>query len=102
MNIQRFLKELLSKPDIITNGGEVLSKLGLPFDFYELPKKIVSHKAEEYLKKSSFIGRNSVLQRKSNVFTSTRRKKMEEHSRVSNYRLSVFQQQKIEEEEEEE
>lgn len=30
MNIQRFLKELLSKPEIINNGWKILTKLGLP------------------------------------------------------------------------
>lgn len=61
MNIQRFLKELLSKPDVIMNGVEILLQLGLPYDFYELPKKLTSMKThEDFLKRSSFAGRSSI------------------------------------------
>jgi len=37
MNIQRFLKEILSKPEVMENGWKILLRLGLPLDFYELP-----------------------------------------------------------------
>jgi hypothetical protein len=37
MAIQKFLKEILSKQEIIEHGGDVLVRLGLPSDFYKLP-----------------------------------------------------------------
>jgi hypothetical protein len=39
MNIQRFLKELLSKQEVVENGGAVLEALGLPQSFYHLPEQ---------------------------------------------------------------
>lgn len=44
MNIQRFLKEILSKPEIIKNGWKILLRLGLPGDFFELPNSIGKNK----------------------------------------------------------
>lgn len=37
MGIQRFLKELLSKQEIIEHGADILHRLGLPPDLYKLP-----------------------------------------------------------------
>jgi len=39
MNIQRFLKEILSKQEIIKGGESVLERLTLPTDFYDLPER---------------------------------------------------------------
>lgn len=50
MNIQRFLKEILSKPEVIEKGQKILLKLGLPVDFYQLPKKFKN--TEDLLRKS--------------------------------------------------
>lgn len=50
MNIQRFLKEILCKQEIMERGQYILMKLGLPLDFYQLPKKFQS--ADESLKRS--------------------------------------------------
>lgn len=38
MNIQRFLKELLSKQEVVEDGDEILEALGLPYSFYKLPE----------------------------------------------------------------
>lgn len=39
MNIQRFLKELLSKKEVVENGEIILKTLGLPPSFYTLPER---------------------------------------------------------------
>ena len=38
MNIQRFLKELLSKQEVVEDGADILTHLGLPSMFYRLPE----------------------------------------------------------------
>lgn len=50
MAIQKFLKEILSKQEIIEHGGDVLVRLGLPSDFYKLPE--FYKESEDRLKKS--------------------------------------------------
>jgi hypothetical protein len=70
------------------NGWKILLRLGLPLDFYELPEKIFENKnTESFMKKSSVL-RNSTAFKKKN-FKSTKNN--------TRFRLSVFQQQKIEE-----
>ena len=87
---------------VINNGGDVLVRLGLPRDFYELPEKLCCGKnSEEYLKKSSFAGKGSSILKTNYHTQNNGKKKITVDDRVSNYRLSIFQQQKIEEEEEE-
>ena len=39
MNIQRFLKELLSKKEVVEDGHAILKELGLPPSFYTLPNR---------------------------------------------------------------
>ncbi len=56
MNIQRFLTEVLSKPDVMQAGCRVLSKLGLPEDLYSLPDKLKTN--DSFIKKSA-IGFNN-------------------------------------------
>jgi hypothetical protein len=53
MSIQKFLTEVLSKPEIIQSGALILSRLGLPEDLYELPEKLKTN--ESFLKRSSII-----------------------------------------------
>lgn len=60
MSVQRFLKEILSKQEVIENGDGVLARLALPHDFYELPKHY--REAEELLKKSTFSQRSTSSQ----------------------------------------
>lgn len=52
MSIQRFLTEVLSKPDVIQSGGRILGRLGLPEDMYSLPDKIKAN--DSIVKKSVY------------------------------------------------
>lgn len=57
MAIQRFLKEVLSKQEIIERGEDLLLKLGLPSDFYTLPQ--IYKDSEDFLKKSAIYQRDT-------------------------------------------
>lgn len=57
MNIQRFLKELLSKQEVVEHGEKILKALGLPATFYSLPEQF--KESEEILKKSHLSQRST-------------------------------------------
>jgi hypothetical protein len=57
MNIQRFLKELLSKEEVVQEGELLLETLGLPPSFYSLPAQF--REAEEIMKKSCISQRST-------------------------------------------
>lgn len=66
-------------------------RLGLPGDFYELPSKIVENKnTDSFTKKSTILGKSTL-----------KKKNFKSNKMSTRFRLSLFQQQKIEELEEE-
>lgn len=87
MNIQRFLKDILSKSEVIQNGWRILLRLGLPGDLFELPNKIMGSRESESIVRSSLsFGKTSIVKKRN----------FRPNKRSQNYRLSLFQQQKIE------
>lgn len=78
MAIQRFLKEVLAKQEIIEHGQDVLYRLGLPSDFYRLPD--IYKDSENILRKSAYQRSTSDLSEEDNC-----------RSVIKGKRVSIFE-----------
>lgn len=85
MAIQRFLKELLSKQEVVEGGEEILEALGLPPSFYSLPNHI--KEVEETARKHSVSARSTNSQEDGDVRAS--RLCRSSHA-IKNRRTSIF------------